>query len=219
MPKFEDLTGRRFGKLTVLYRVTDGKGHNTRWQCVCDCGREHSVHAGHLKNGSIKDCGCEKSRRTTLRNLKHGDSRTRLYNIWIKMRDRCNNPRNKDYELYGGRGIKVCTDWENSYPSFKEWALSNGYTDELSIDRIEVNKGYEPENCRWASNIVQANNKRDNRRYEYRGKLITIREASTMSGLQYSTIKARLKYGWSMEKAINTPLDTDKWKQKHKEEG
>lgn len=210
MPKFEDLTGQRFGKLTVLYRAPNGKGHNTRWHCMCDCGREHTVHAGHLKNGSITDCGCEKSWRTTVRNLKHGDSKTRLYNIWIKMRDRCKNSNNADWESYGGRGIKVCREWEESYAAFREWAMFNGYADKLSIDRINVDGDYCPENCRWTTNIVQGNNRRDNRRFQYKGMLITIRDASKISGLKYSTIKARLKYGWPIDKAIETPLDSNK---------
>lgn len=218
MPKFQDLTGRKYGKLTVISRSVNGNNGCTRWLCLCECGKEHTVNAGHLKSGGVKDCGCEKSKRTTLRNTKHGDAGSRLYNIWIKMRDRCNNPNNADWNLYGGRGISICDEWNESYLSFKNWATSNGYSETLSIDRIDVNGGYNPSNCRWATNIEQCNNTRRNKHYPYRGREITIREASQISGLEYGTIKARLKYGWSMEQAINTPLDPNKWKTKHNKE-
>ena len=211
MPKLMNLKGKRYGKLVVLERAPNGSGGMTRWMCLCDCGNKKEVMAKHLKSGAISDCGCERSKRMTQRNLKHGDSGTKLYNTWCHMRSRCNNPNGIDYPDYGGRGIRVCDEWENSYEAFREWALKSGYqeTKKISIDRINVNGDYEPENCRWVDDYTQANNKRDNHYIEYHGERMTLAEAVRKSKtVRYDTAKARIYKGWNPEEAIDTPLTT-----------
>lgn len=207
MGKFIDLTGQRFGKLVVAGQSERTPKGKIRWDCLCDCGNRHNVATCHLKSGAIKDCGCEKAKRTSERNTKHGGSKSRIYNIWIKMRDRCSNPNNEDWDLYGGKGIQVCQEWNESFEAFREWAFRNGYSKEKSIDRINGNKGYYPENCRWATSKEQANNVSRNRIVNYRGKRMTLSEAADISKVSYATLKARITYyGWPIEKAIETPV-------------
>lgn len=207
MGKFVDLTGQRFGKLVVT-----GQGERTpkgriMWECLCDCGKRHNVSTCHLKSGAITDCGCGKSKRTTERNLKHGGASSRLYNIWIKMRDRCKNPNSQDWGLYGGKGVKVCQDWDSSFELFREWSLANGYDDTKTIDRRNSDGDYCPDNCRWTTSEVQANNTSRNRKICYKGETLTISEASKKYGIDYSVLKSRItSYNWPVEKAIETPV-------------
>lgn len=145
----KDETGKRYGKLIVV-RYDHGKD-GAYWLCQCDCGMTTVVSGANLRKGKTKSCGC--AAYTTRFKSVHGEShdhKTRLYNIWVHMRNRCNNPRREAYKWYGGKGIKVCSDW-NQYSSFKEWAMNNGYNDDLTIDRIDISKDYCPDNCRWLS--------------------------------------------------------------------
>ena len=207
MPKYIELTGQRFGKLVVLKRVENAKDGATRFLCQCDCGNTKVIRSKHLKSGAISDCGCEKSQRTRNNNLKHGGSGTRLYNIWIKMRDRCKNPHSADWADYGGRGITVCDKWDSSFESFRKWAESAGYEKGKSIDRIDVNSGYYPDNCRWVSTQIQANNKRNNHIVSYHGKKMSLADVARLSTVPYGTIKRRIcVYGWSVEEAVEVPV-------------
>ena len=128
---------------------------------------------------------------------------TRLFHIWQNMRGRCYCKTNYDYKDYGNRGIKICDEWKYEFLNFYNWAINNGYKENLSIDRIDVNGNYEPNNCRWADNFTQANNKRNNKKYMYKGKLYTVRELTKIYGLNYEIISARLHKGWNIEKAIS----------------
>lgn len=163
MGKFIDLTGRRFGRLLVLEKAGRNDSLQILWRCRCDCGKETITRGLTLRNGETKSCGClfEESRKAGF-HVIHGGSKERLYNIWRAMRSRCNNPNNWKYSDYGGRGIRVCSEW-NKYPVFRQWAMTHGYENSLSIDRIDVDGNYEPDNCRWADDKTQANNKRSRR--------------------------------------------------------
>lgn len=204
MAKYQDLTGNKYGRLTVLGRAKNGvsnRGYKViKWECICDCGSKNYVTTGNLKSGRVKSCGCLNSELVTKRNFKHGKTHTRLYNIWAGMKDRCYNVNNDAYHNYGGRGIQICEVWLKSFETFLEWATTNGYKENLTIDRIDNNRDYEPNNCRWATYRQQANNKRN---CEGQSKCSRIAEET---GLAYNIVWKRLKLGWDEEKIKNAPV-------------
>ncbi|MGX5476015.1 AP2 domain-containing protein [Bacillus toyonensis] len=150
-----DLTGQRFNRLFVLQEAGKNKHRQILWLCKCDCGNKKTVPGYDLRHDKIKSCGCMQYAATT----KHGQKGTRLYKIWEDMKRRCNNSNASSYRHYGGRGIKVCEEW-NEFIPFYNWAKESGYKDTLTIDRINVNGNYEPSNCRWATKKQQSRNQR-----------------------------------------------------------
>lgn len=201
--KIKDLTGKRFGKL-IAVSIDHRKGCRTYWKCVCDCGNSRIVSTDHLRNGDTTDCGCY--RKHISHYEKHGMSQTRLYTIWSLMKRRCLNSSTKEYKSYGGRGITLCDEWLES-KSFIDWALDNGYSDNLTLDRIDNDGNYCPENCRWVSRKVQSENRRSNRFITYNGETKTITQWAEDNGLKYYIVKKRLDIlGWSVEKALTEPI-------------
>lgn len=206
MSKFQDLTGKKFDKLKVVSRADDyikPNGHKIiQWHCVCECGNEVTVRAEYLTSGHTKSCGCK---RLVSHTKTYGQTNTRLYKIWIGIKERCCNPKRNNYYLYGGRGIKLCDEWLN-FENFYHWSVNNGYSNELTIDRIDNDLDYSPSNCRWATNKQQSNNRRSNRIIKYNGESHTLQEWSKITGINSNTIRMRIdKYGWSVEKALFYP--------------
>ena len=161
----ENIQGQRFGRLTALRYDHTNKNNNAVWECQCDCGRKMLTMTASLKSGNTKSCGCLHNEQLSQRRKTHGESRSRLHIVWKGMLQRCNNANKKNYHNYGGRGIKVCSEWQNSFEAFRDWAMANGYNPEAkrgecTLDRIDVNGNYCPENCRWITNAEQQRNKR-----------------------------------------------------------
>lgn len=190
-----DLIGQRFGKLTVIEKA-ETLNKNARFKCRCDCGNEIITESQKLRNGKTNSCGCLRIEAIKKANTTHGQTKTRLYTIWHSMKSRCNYDF-KGSERYYGRGIKVCEDWENSFESFRDWAMDNGYVDDLTIDRIDSDGNYEPSNCRWVGKLTQDNNRNSNKKIEINGELHTIAEWARISGVKYETIRSRLSRGKS----------------------
>ena len=201
-----DLTGKTFGKLTVL-----GYSHSNRyayWKCKCECGKETTVRSSHLLLGAVKTCGCswqENGKKTIIHaqkaNIVHGESKTRLHVIWTNIIQRCENEDSTGYKNYGGRGVRVFSEWHD-FTVFREWAVKNGYNDKLSIDRIDVNGDYEPSNCRWVTIEIQANNKRKNVFITYNNETKTASKWAGILGISRTTFFRWLKQGKSLEDII-----------------
>lgn len=178
-----DLTGKRYNRLTVISFHGDG-----RWLCRCDCGNYKIINGSSLKNGNTKSCGCIHSEQLAKRNSdnrKHGHTDDRLYGIWHGIKQRCCDPNRKDYKNYGGRGIKVCDEWLNDFSAFREWAIASGYDYnakfmECTIDRIDNNGNYEPDNCHWVSMKEQTKTRRDTRVRDSRGRYIKAPESRSL---------------------------------------
>lgn len=192
------LAGQRFGKLLVLESCGRGKDRHYMSKVKCECGVEYLVTDSELIHGRRKTCAkCSKVKET------HGMTNTRIFHIWQSMKQRCSNDKHRKYVYYGARGIRVCSEWNESFESFYNWAINNGYKEHLTIDRIDVNGNYEPDNCRWVNTQVQANNKRNNRVVNYNGENYTIAELSALFGINYSCLYYRVQNGWDMAKALN----------------
>ena len=144
------------------------------WECVCDCGKTTCVLTVNLTQGRTKSCGCLKNEKLIQRSTTHNQRHTKLYEVWKTLKQRCINPNSQAYKNYGGRGISVCDDWRDSFPSFYDWSMKNGYKEGLSIDRIDNNGNYCPENCRWVDKRTQANNTRTNHYLTYLGQTKTL---------------------------------------------
>ena len=188
-----DITGQRFGRLTVLRQV-ESKNGATRWLCKCDCGNEKIIYKSSLKSRETVSCGCWQRDKM----VKHNQTKTRLFKIWSDMKNRCYNENNRGFKHYGARGISVCKEWCDDFLNFKKWADENGYSDNLTIDRINVNGNYCPENCRWITKYEQRLNKRNT--LWINGESLTL--YCKRNNLPYKTIWARIKRGKTIEDAI-----------------
>ena len=214
---FKDLSGERFGRLHVDSFYGKDKNYNIYYNCTCDCGNKLVVSANCLKNGDTVSCGCYHKENQAKLRTKHGHTYDKLYWVHHSMKQRCYNKNNPEYHNYGGRGITICDEWLNKdtgFENFYNWAMKNGYAAGLSIDRINNNEGYNPNNCRWVDNIIQSSNRRQNRFLSIvldftnigKGKVIytyNIHHWSRITGIPPRTLKRRIyEYHWNVEEAL-----------------
>lgn len=217
----KDISGLRFGLLTVTSQQGTDKHRNALWSCLCDCGNT-TITTGHaLRAGKTKSCGCLQkkaaSKSITVFNnsgkrssgrFAHGESKTRIHNIWTKMRRRCSDSKYEHYDRYGGRGISVCEEWQ-SYTAFRDWALSNGYQEGLEIDRIDNNGNYEPNNCRWTTRKEQMRNRENTVFVCVQGEKKPLIELCEIYGANYKYAHAKYKKGFPIEEIFaETKLNT-----------
>lgn len=209
----ENLDGKRFGRWKVLSRAKN-RGKQIYWLCECDCGTIKEVNGYSLLRGDTQSCGCLQIEHLIKSTRKHGMRNTRLYTVWVDMKDRCENKENSSYKWYGAKGITVCPEWlgEHGFENFAEWAYDNGYDEnakrgECTIDRIKSNGNYEPNNCKWSDSIEQNNHRSSNRFIEYHGEIKTLANWCRELKLPYKAIHSRInRYGWSIERAFSEPI-------------
>lgn len=193
--KVHDLTGEKFGKLEVI-GIADTGTRKTYWLCKCECGNYKNVRSDSLICGAIKSCGCLKKQQDKINltaNHSHKQSGTRLYQIWQGIKKRCYNKHDTRYHRYGGRGITVCNEWQKDFMNFYKWAINSGYSDGLTIDRIDNDKNYTPENCRWVDIKTQCNNRSTNIKITIGNAEKTLTEWCNIFELDYRKIFARYK--------------------------
>jgi len=210
--------GMRFGKLVAIEPVTKDKYGHYLWRCKCDCGNTTIKSSENLLEGKTQSCGCIQKNILVHRNKtqlsKHHLTNHILYSKWSGMKDRCSNSNTKEYKDYGKRGICVCDEWldiDNGFINFYNWAINNGWKDKLTLDRIDVNGNYCPENCRWITNLEQRRNQRRTVMVEYNGKKISLRELCDLKNMNCSLIYGRLKRGQDLEEALSKPSNFKKY--------
>lgn len=207
----QEWIGKKIYGLTVLEAIKKEtcRGKQWYWVCKCDCGNIKEMNPGYVVSGHSKTCGCGK---TTHGAITHGETNTRLYMIWGRMRERCGNNKS-DYKRYAGRGIKICDEW-HKYEAFAQWARENGYNDTLSIERIDNDGDYCPENCKWIPRRLQARNRGTTLWVDYQGRRMSLAEACEIADMPYKQVFSRIKYmNWPIEDALSIPLNTTrKWK-------
>lgn len=206
MKTAKDLTGSKFGRLTVLERAQN-ENKQVMWKCICEDGNQVTVRAQHLREGRIQSCGCLARQMTSARSTTHGKTQTVEHKAWSAMRDRCNNENNKEYHSYGGRGICVCAEWQHSFEHFLEDMGTRPF-DKYSIGRIDNNGNYEKSNCRWENRLEQANNKANSLFLELDGTRLTQAQWSKRVGIGAGTLAMRLRYGWSIRRALTEPVNS-----------
>lgn len=203
MAKIIDLTGKTFGRWTVS-KLSHQVGKVLYWSCVCECGTERAVFGADLKRGGSKSCGCLMRELRSVRSTKHGMAHHPAYTSWQGADQRCNNPKSDGYYLYGGRGIKLCDRWKSDFAAFWE-DMGPTWVKGASLDRIDPDGDYCPENCRWATPKGQANNRRDNRIIETLDGPMTVTQAAEMVGLNPKTVHSRIRYGWNDHELLAPP--------------
>ena len=230
MGKIVDLTRQKFGRLIVIEKAGHSKGNRLQWLCKCDCGNFKITTSSDLKSGKVRSCGCLRKETTSKMaksrsksRIKHNKSNTRIYRIWSTMKQRCYNSKCFSYKWYGKKGIKICDEWKNNFIFFYNWAIDNGYKENLSIDRIDVNGNYEPSNCRWITIREQQKNKRPSSEWKKRnivnkkrtsfvifnGESISKFDLCKKFGISVETFNYRVgKKGMSIEEALKTPKMT-----------
>lgn len=214
MGKFIDLTGRKFGQLTVVSRAENLRSASGRprvmWNCTCTCGNNTTVTSDALLSGNQISCGCYRKKHAVEMFTKHGKTDSRLYYVWSGLKARCYNKNVYEYRFYGARGIRVCDEWRNDFSAFEKWMLDNGYDEcaprgQYTIDRIDCNGNYSPENCRIITQQKQMSNLRSNHLLEYNGETHTLAEWGRITGISPFKIRNRIaRLGWTAERALTT---------------
>lgn len=202
-----DLVGQVFGRLTVIgIARADAQGRRS-YYCLCTCGAIKAVRIDHLRRKRCSSCGCYRVDTARTLNTIHGATDSRLYSIWCNMKRRCGNSHATGFQYWGGKGVTVCDEWRRSFAEFQTWALANGYTDSLTLNRIDNSKGYSPDNCRWANRTVQSRNRNNKTKYVPNSKtMLPMSVLAEEAGIPYKTFMARLASGWDLQRAMTTPL-------------
>ncbi|MZK54155.1 hypothetical protein [Clostridium beijerinckii] len=209
MAKAKDLRGKVFGRLVAIEIVGRNKSRSVIWKCKCECGNECEVVSDRLLQGETKSCGCITKELNKTRRITHGLSHTKLYYVWKAMLARCNNKKHPWYSRYGGRGIKVCSEWED-VKAFYDWAINNGYKDGLEIDRVDNDGNYEPNNCKWKTRKEQTQNTSRNKKVTINGETKTLSEWAEVTGLNQNTLQYRYYRGDRGERLIRKIDDQEK---------
>lgn len=217
MKKLKIEPGDRFGKWTIIEevpsKIISGKPRRM-FKCQCDCGNTKEVQLACLRNKHSTSCGCEQKKRASEAQIKHGlCDKHPLYNVWKNIKKRCNYPNAQEYDNYGGRGIMICNEWSNDFKNFYNWAINNGWASGLSIDRIDNDGNYCPENCRWATAKIQMNNTTKNHNINYQDKVFTLATLAEHLNIPYNIVRYRIsRCNWTVERLINYYNDRNKSK-------
>lgn len=203
----DDITGKKFGRLTVIKMVERNKFNQIQYLCKCECGNEKIILGSVLRSGHTQSCGCLHKEIIGKASKKHGKTNTRIYQTWCNIKARCYNSANTYYYNYGGRGIIMCDEWKNNFENFYEWGINNGYSDNLTIDRIDVNGNYEPNNCRWTTREIQNKNTRRTRKITINNETHCLSEWCNIYKINKGTVLSRiLRNGWDEVRAVTTPV-------------
>lgn len=208
---FQDLSGNKYGRLTVLRFAGSSARRETYFECQCECGTVVTIRSNSLKGGTCQSCGCYAIDCFVEQNYTHGMSYTKVYRTWIKIKGRTQNPNIDCYMNYGGRGIQMCDRWLHSFDAFYA-DMGDPPTPKHTIERINNNGNYCPENCKWATRQEQLANRRNSRYLTYQGETDLLLNWAKKCGMSDKTLTARLRYGWSIEKALTAPVQSH---QKH----
>ena len=200
MKKIQDLTGQKFGRLTVIKRVENSKHGHIMYLCQCECGKQKNIIASSLLSGHTKSCGCLNKEVIT----KHGLIHHRIRSIYKGMKERCYNSHCKKFKYYGGKRIKICDEWLNDLKNFYNWAMINGYQDNLTIDRIDSNGNYEPNNCRWIDMKMQLRNTSRTKMITFNNETMCLKDWAKKLKINYRTLQYRLSNGWTIEETLTT---------------